>query len=334
MALLTNLLSDGVTKGAKKALSKSVKKTTKEAISDAVSDTASKALSKSLRNEIADEVTDAAIKKMPKNLTGAGVSSLEKNAGSTLDGILGRSSGITLRNAKKPVSRSLADEYADTAFAKTAREELSEIAERNNKLIGELADDADNMWFTNRELSGAKVKDLYPKNTKFLYSNPETDVPAEYPEVGRMVKEGKLRAAHGTEEWGSGPNKTKNYELTGKPLDFNEKQGLLNAIKDQLPEDEAEALALEAEDLISPDQLRLIDQPGGSVDRKIDVDKITTRKKNIKVGRPEAMVAEAVEETAPAVENPALAEEIASLREKIGAKEPIAAGGMDLKALT
>ena len=316
--VLAKLLSSGIEEGAKKALKKATKDTVSDALSDAVSKTSSKALSKTLRNEITDEVTDAAIKKMPRNLTGAGVSSLEKNAGSTLDGILGRSSGITLKNAKKPVSRSLADEYADTAFAKTAREELSEIAERNNKLIGDLADDADNMWFSKRELNGTKVKDLYPRGTKFEYYNPETDVPAEYPEVGRMVKEGKLKTAHGTDKFGSGPNATMNYELTGKPLDFNEKQGLLNAIKDQLPEDEAEGLALEAEDLISPDQLRLIDQPGGSVDRKIDVDKITTRKKNVKVNRPETMAAEAVE---PATEtiNPELAQDIADIRAKVGA---------------
>ena len=62
--------------------------------------------------------------------------------------------------------------------------------------------------------------------------------------------------------------------------------------------------------------------------KEIPVEKITSGKKNIPVNRPTEMVTDAVEETAPAVENPALAEEIASLREKIGAKEPVAAGGM------
>lgn len=330
MAILSKLLTEGSKEGAKKALKKATKDTVKDALSDAVSKSSSKAISKSLRNEITDEVTDAAIKKMPRNLTGAGVSSLEKNAGSTLDGILGRSSGITLKNAKKPVARNLADEFSDTALAKTAREELKDIADRNTALIRDLADDPDNMWFSKRELKGGKVKDLYPGNaTTRIGATPDTLIPAEYPEVDRMIKEGKLKTAHGTEKFGSGPNATMNYELTGKPLDFDEKQGLLNAIKDQLPEGEAEGLALEAEDLISPDQLRLIDQVQTPTERKIDVDKITTRKKNVKVNRPEAMVAEAVEETAPAVENPALAEEIASLREKIGAKEPVAAGGMD-----
>lgn len=289
MAILSKLLTEGSKEGAKKALKKATKDTVKDALSDAVSKSSSKAISKSLRNEITDEVTDAAIKKMPRNLTGAGVSSLEKNAGSTLDGILGRSSGITLKNAKKPVARNLADEFSDTALAKTAREELKDIADRNTALIRDLADDPDNMWFSKRELKGGKVKDLYPGNaTTRIGATPDTLIPAEYPEVDRMIKEGKLKTAQGTEKFGSGPNATMNYELTGKPLDFDEKQGLLNAIKDQLPEGEAEGLALEAEDLISPDQLRLIDQVQTPTERKIDVDKITTRKKNVKVSRPVA----------------------------------------------
>lgn len=309
MAVLSNLISSG----AKKAL----KKATKESVTDSISDISSKALTKSLRNEIADEVTDAAIKKMPKSLSGAGVSSLAPKAGSTLDGILGKSSGIALKNAKKPVARNLADEFADTALAKTAREELADIADRNTALIRGLADDPDNMWFSKRELKGGKVKDLYHGNaTARIGATPDTLIPAEYPEVDRMIKEGKLKTAHGTDKFGSGLNEMKNYELTGEPLTYGEKQGLLRAIKDELPEDEAAGLALEAEDAISPDQMRLIDQTYGSPDRKIDVEKITTRKKNVKVSRPEVMEADAVEEAKDAV-SPELAQDIADIRAKI-----------------
>lgn len=312
--VLAKLLSSGIEEGAKKALKKATKDTVKDALSDAVSKSSAKAISKSLRNEITDEVTDAAIKKMPRNLTGAGVSSLERNAGSTLDGILGRSSGITLRNAKKPVSRNLADEFADTALAKTAKTELSERAARNaerlfdfddaNELSWDIAQDVDrgikgygagDPLYENLYKIGEKQK-IHPDIT-----DAEGYIASDFEGIDYNALTPKERAAIAKDA------ATSEILLPGK---------------EDLPD-------FENEFDLSPNQARLIDQVTGSPERKIDVDKITTRKKNIKVGRPEAMVAEAVEETAPAVENPALAEEIASLREKIGAKEPAAAGGMD-----
>ena len=317
--VLAKLLSSGIEEGAKKALKKATKDTVKDALSDAVSKTSSKAISKSLRNEITDEVTDAAIKKMPRNLTGAGVSSLEKNAGSTLDGILGRSSGITLRNAKKPVSRNLADEFADTALAKTAKEEIADIAARNSRKISELDDAADISWDIARDLKEGK------KVPKWLKDD------AGYNKL-RSIGENQGIAKGLKDEYSN----INDYGIDYSKLTPQERKELWDYMKDDdnyvtptvVAEDYADE-QLEPEGLINPNQARLIDQVVGSPERKIDVDKITTRKKNIKVGRPEAMVAEAVEETAPAVENPALAEEIASLREKIGAKEPVAAGGMD-----
>lgn len=315
MATLSKLLSSGVKSGAAKAL----KKATKETVSDAVEKAATKAVSKSLRNEIADEVTDAAIKSMPKSLKGAGTSTLATKAGSTLDGLLGKSSGITLKNAKKPVARNFAEEFSDTALAKTAKQELAETAGRNTKLIEDLADDADNMWFSTRELRGQKITDGR------IGSNPNVLTKPEYPGVARMVDEGKLKPVHGTDkQFGD----MKNYGLTGKELSFEDKQNLLNAIKDELPEKEAEGLALEAEDTISPDQLRLIDQQTGGKEVKIPVEKARTRKKSINVNRATTMDAEALEPVAEAAENPALADEIASLREKIGGA-PAADAGMD-----
>lgn len=309
MALLTNLLSDGVTKGAKKALSKSVKKTTKEAISDAVSDTASKALSKSLRNEIADEVTDAAIKKMPKNLTGAGVSSLEKNAGSTLDGILGRSSGITLKNAKKPVARNLADDFADTAFAKTAKEEISDIVSRNSKKLAELDDAADVSWGIATDLKEGN------KMPKWLKDD------AGYNKL-RSIGEKQGIASRLTDEYSD----INDYGIDYAKLSPQERKELWDYMKSDdsyvTPSMVAEDFAdekLEPEGLINPNQARLIDQTYSSPERKIDVDKITTRKKNVKVNRPETMAAEAVEEPAAETINPELAQDIADIRAKVGA---------------
>ena len=317
--VLAKLLSSGIEEGAKKALRKATKDTVKDALSDAVSKTSSKAISKSLRNEITDEVTDAAIKKMPRNLTGAGVSSLEKNAGSTLDGILGRSSGITLRNAKKPVSRNLADEFADTAFAKTAKEEIADIVARNSRKMSELDDAAEISWDIAKDLKeGNKVPKWLKDDTNYNKL--------------RTIGENQGIAGGLKDEYSN----INDYGIDYSKLTPDERKELFNYMKDydsavtpyMVAEDWADE-TLEPEGLINPNQARLIDQVVGSPERKINVDKITTRKKNIKVSRPEAMTAEAVEETAPAVENPALAEEIASLREKIGAKEPVAAGGMD-----
>lgn len=324
ISALTKLLSSGLEEGVKKGAAKALKKTTKETIENAVEKSATKAISKSARNAITDEVTDAAIKAMPKSLTGAGTSTLAKNAGSTLDGILGKSSGITLKNAKKPVVKNLADEFSDTALAKTAKQEISEIAGRNNKIIKDLADDADNMWLTDIELRGSKVKDMYPKRTKLpSYQNPDAFVPAEYPEVARMIDEGKLTTRKDLEdEFGE---ITKNYELTGKELSYKDKQNLLEFMKDQMP-DEGVGITLEREDLINPDQLRLIDQTVSPRERKIAIDQISGGKKNIDVNRAATMEADALEPVAEEVGNPALGEEIASLREKIGANRPADAG--------
>ena len=307
--VLAKLLSSGLEEGAKKALKKATKSTVTDALSDAVSKTSSKAISKTLRNEIADEVTDAAIKKMPKNLTGAGVSSLERNAGSTLDGILGRSSGITLKNAKKPVARNLADEFADTAFAKTAKEEIADIAARNSRKISELDDAADISWYIARDLKeGNKVP-------KWLKDD------AGYNKL-RSIGENQGIAKGLKDEYSN----INDYGIDYSKLTPDERKELFDYMKDydsavtpyMIAEDWADE-TLEPEGLINPNQARLIDQVVGSPERKIDVDKITTRKKNIKVNRPETMVAEAVEEPAAETINPELAQDIADIRAKVGA---------------
>lgn len=307
--VLAKLLSSGIEKGAKKALKKATKDTVEDALSDAVSKTSSKAISKTLRNEITDEATDAAIKKMPRSLTGAGMSSLEKNAGSTLDGILGRSSGITLKNAKKPVAHSLADDFADTAFAKTAKEELSEIATRNSKKLAELDDAADVSWGIATDLNeGVKV----PKSLKD---------DAGYNKL-RSIGEKQGIASRLGDEYSD----INDYGIDYAKLSPQERKELWDYMKSDdsyvTPSMVAEDFAdeqLEPEGLISPDQARLIDQTYASPDRKIDVDKITTRKKNVKVNRPETMVAEAVEEPAAEAINPELAQDIADIRAKVGA---------------
>lgn len=87
MANLPALLGQEATKALTKSGTKAVSKTATKALTKAVEDVATKAATKALT------------KAGTKALTGAGVSTLAKGAGSTLDGILGRSSGLTLPNA-------------------------------------------------------------------------------------------------------------------------------------------------------------------------------------------------------------------------------------------
>lgn len=83
MAITNALIKAGqsaLTKGTEKA----IEKATQSAITKAVTDTANKAVTKAIT----------------RSLTGAGISSLSPKAGSTLDGILGRSSGLVLPETK------------------------------------------------------------------------------------------------------------------------------------------------------------------------------------------------------------------------------------------
>ena len=81
---LMKLGGEALEKGSKKAIEKVANK--------AIEEVASKAASKAL--------AQATTKGITRGLTGAGVSSLAPKAGSTLDGILGRSSGLTLPEPK------------------------------------------------------------------------------------------------------------------------------------------------------------------------------------------------------------------------------------------
>ena len=288
-----------------------------------------------LSNLAREATTKALTNSLTRGLTGAGISTLAKGAGSTLDGILGRSSGLVLPNAEKPVAINLAEKYADTPLAKTAQQELAEVADRNNKLITDLASDEDNMWFSDRELKDTRVGDLYPGNrgANRIGSNPDTIIPAEKADIAKMIKDGKLRVSDNDLSYGA----MKNYELTDKPLTYEEKNSLLEAIKEALPEEDAEGLALEAENSITPNQLRLIDQNTAPKETKIEITQPRTRKKNIDValGNKEAKlekpvstlgVENAVAET-PKTSNPDLANQIAELRSQIGSTGGSGAGG-------
>lgn len=347
--VLAKLLSSGIEEGAKKALKKATKDTVKDALSDAVSKTSSKAISKSLRNEITDEVTDAAIKKMPRNLTGAGVSSLEKNAGSTLDGILGRSSGITLKNAKKKSLKELtgykslgnALEGLDMTVDDLGKGTYKGLSRRNLATVKEgTREAADMLRSALEEQTGGLTKSQLPKLNRQQYyedtlgklSNRGGTM--KYEDVPDYMK-GHLVNANRGGEFNAINNDEVLRELFGENMDLNDAYAKyediassdMDANKVYTPENIDWGLGMQGKAKANAIEQDFADRLAGA--REIPVEKITSGKKNVAVNRPTEMVAEAVEETAPAVENPALAEEIASLREKIGAKEPVAAGGMD-----
>lgn len=347
--VLSKLLSSGIEKGAKKALKKTTKDTVKDAISDAVSKSSSKAISKNLRNEIADEVTDAAIKKMPRNLTGAGVSSLEKNAGSTLDGIVGKSSGIRLKNAAKPSLedltgyKSLGNALDDLGMSV---DDLGQgvnkgLSKRNLKTVRESTREAADMMRDAFEAqSGGLSKSSLPKLNRQQYYEDT---------LGRLSNKGGqmkyedipdyMRGHLTTANRGAGEGAINNDEvlrgLFGDDVDLSDAYARYEELassdtdfnKIYTPENVDWGLSIQDKAKKNAIEQDFADRLAGA--REIPVEKITSGKKNVAVNRPTEMVAEAVEEAAPAIENPALAEEIASLRDKIGAKEPVAAGGMD-----
>ena len=336
MALLTNLLGDGVTKGVKRALSKSVKETTKDAISDAVSDTTSKSLSKSLRNEIADEVTDAAIKKMPKNLTGAGVSSLEKNAGSTLDGILGRSSGITLKNAKKPTLQEMtgantmgdALEELGMTVDDLGKGEYKMLSRRNLKSLRDGAREAASLAEEDfsAKAGGITNKTNLPKLNRQQYYEDT---------IGKLKNKGGVMSYKDVPEY-----MNSHLETAGRGAELGSRRNddILRELFNDDTSDISELYAKyedlaqdERSNLYSPENVDtglflqgrkdaveqdFADRLGGA--REIPVEKITSGKKNIAVNRPEAMAAEAAEPTSETI-NPELAQDIADIRAKIGA---------------
>lgn len=350
MALLSKLLTDGSKEGAKKALSKAFKKTTKEAVSDAVSDTASKAVSKTLRNEIANEVADAATKKMSKNLTGAGVSSLAKNAGSTLDGIVGKSSGLTLKNAKKETLEELTG-YKSLGNALEGLgmtvDDLGEginkgLSKRNLATVRESAREASDMMRDAFESqSGGLSKSSLPKLNRQQYY--EDTIGKLSNKGGQMRYEDVPEYMRGhlvTANRGAEPNAINNddvlKELFGDDVDLNDGYAKYEELassdtnfnKVYTPENVDWGLSMQDKAKKNAIEQDFADRLAGA--REVPIEKVSTGTKKVKVGRPTTMEAEAVEAVEPVAEatagNPELANEIASLREELGSKTASGAG--------
>ena len=136
-ALLVQDAKKALTKSGSKSGSKAVSKTATKALTKAVVATATK--------DIEDTATKAATKALTKastkDLTGAGVSTLAKGAGSTLDGILGRSSGLTLPNYTLPNG-------IEIPLPKYYKNKLYDESQRNALWTKLLDDDENDILYT------------------------------------------------------------------------------------------------------------------------------------------------------------------------------------------
>ena len=259
-----------------------------------------------------DAATKATTNALMKGIAG-GV--LAKNSGSTLDGILGRSSGLVLPNAQKPAAISLAEQYKDSPLAKTAKQELAERADRNSKLLADMDEDNELSWDIAEDIDRGK-KSKYLENDP-LYENlyeiaQKQDIkPDIFDEEGYLVDERT--------------NIDYNALTPQQRADIAK-----NAEESAALVDGYETPSLESETDLNPNQMRLIDQATKTPEeRKIEVIKPRTRKKNIDValGNKEAKlekatstlgVEDAVAET-PKTTNPELSNQIAELRSQISA---------------
>ncbi len=270
-----------------------------------------------LNNLVGDVASKAVANSVAQGLTGAGISTLAKGAGSTLDGLLGRSSGIILPNAEKPVAADLAKEFEKSVLAKTAEQELAERAERNSKLLFNMDE--------HNDLSSDIAEDIERGAKKgYLEGDPLYEQLHEIatkqdikPDV--YDKDGNLT------DKGINYNILTPQERADIAKNFNESNMLL--LDDEAPQ-------LESETDIDPNQMRMIDQVSAPKETKIEVTQPRARKKNIDVvlGNKEAKIeapastpgVEDVVAEPPKTSNPALADEIAELKARVSS----AGGGM------
>ena len=359
ISALSNLLGSGmenrIRKGAVNALQKTTKKAVKETVKDAVEDSATKAITKSARNAIADSVTDAAVKAMPKKLTGAGKSTLAKNAGSTLDGIIGKSSGITLKNAKKQSLKELtgynslgeAIENMGMTVDDLGKGKYKSLSRRNLKAIKDGAQEAKILsqeameGATGGVEGGISAKTQLPKLNRQQYYDDTIGKmknrggSMSYADVPEYMQSHLVNAGRGGEA-----NSIRNDEVLR--LLFGDYDSPISDLyaryediassdidmaKTYTPDNIDMGLFMQGEAKKNAIEQDFADRLGGA--RDIPIDGGSGRAQKVKVGKPQAMtetVADAVEPVAGTVTNPQLAEDIASLRERIGTR-PVADAG-------
>lgn len=335
-------VTNAIIKTGEKALVKGSEKAIEKATTKAVTKAAEKAVNKALT------------KSVTRGLTGAGVSSLAPKAGSTLDGILGRSSGIILPEPKitpKPLSKyteevlgeplnsvgsvmdnmdyTLSDIKADKALSRKNYEIVKNNAREAADIMNPV-EDMNVLGITSKSGLPALNRQQYHEDTIGSLRLPDG---SKNPYVsGKDVPD--YMQNHLSNDTSVGNDRILR-ELFGdhdNALDMNElydryeriAQGA-NANEIYTPENIDTGIAMEGErgDAITQD---FADRVFGGK-RDIPVSSSSSGAKNVKVSRPTADmgVEEAVAET-PKATNPELANQIAELRAQIGSTGGSGAG--------
>lgn len=337
-------ITNAIIKAGEKALTKGSEKAIEKATTKAITKATEKAVNKALT------------KSVTRGLTGAGVSSLAPKAGSTLDGILGRSSGLTLPETKvAPVS------IAKEAEKLFPGENISTIGGMINKFEGSSLDKI----YRNKGLSKESYDTLKSGAREIADINNPLEQMNEFgitaksnlPTLNRQQYYedtiGKLRNPDGSKNlYVSGKdvpdymqNHLANDTTMGNDTILREFFGDHDNAKDmnELYEMyEKIAQGPNANEIYTPENIDAGVQLMGEEGRKaeqdfaerlfrgkkdIPISSSSSGAKNVKVSRPTADmgVEEAVAET-PRTTNPELANQIAELRAQIGSTGGSGAG--------
>ena len=333
-------VTNAIIKAGEKALTKGSEK--------AIEKATTKAITKATENAINKALT----KSVTRGLTGAGMSSLAPKAGSTLDGILGRSSGLTLPEPK--VTPKSLTKYSEEAFGKP----LSSIGAVMNETDLTLPELKDMLSKKNYDIVKSGAREAYDINNPLEQMN-EFGVTAKsnLPTLNRQQYYedtiGKLRNPDGSKNlYVSGKdvpdymqNHLANDTTMGNDTILREFFGDHDNSKDmnELYEMyEKIAQGPNANEIYTPDNVDMglalnsdksneitqdfADRAFGNK-RDISISGGSSPAKNVKVSRPTANmgVEEAVAET-PRTTNPELANQIAELRAQIGSTGGSGAG--------
>ena len=323
------------------ALEKGSKKAIEKVANKAIEEVASKAATKAL--------AQATTKGITRGLTGAGVSSLATKAGSTLDGILGRSSGLTLPEPK--ITPKTLAEYGKEVMGK----EYGSVGDVMDDMGLKLSDLKENLSKKNYDIvkSGAReaaainnpIEEMNVMGVRSKSQLPMLNRQQYYEDtlgkVGKGQTMSRADVPASMQRYLSDKVPRQNDSTLGELFGEYAKEGdtSLSELYDKFhsiaegpngnlvytPENIDMGIAMEGEkaDAITQD---FADRVFGGK-RDIPVYSSSSGSKNVKVSRPTADmgVEEAVAET-PKTANPDLANQIAELRSQIGSTGGSGAG--------
>jgi hypothetical protein len=311
---LIKLGEKALTKGSEKAIEKATTKAVTKATTEAVKDATTKAIVKSVAN--------------------AGTKALAPKAGSALDGIIGRSSGITLPEPKI-TPKSLSDwsegEYKDIVDVLKDDYTLKNIKNDKNlskknldilKKAGEEGSYLNSLQYDQHELSN---KSNLPKlNREQYYYDTLGDIKGKYVSAEDVPDYMQSHLSNDVD-------KRRGNDSILRDL-FRDDEASLSELYDRYDElaqganqnavytPENIELGLGLEDKKTRDALTqdFADRAYGGK-RDIDVSKVSTGTKNVKISRPKAETGAMVPAQSEAVAtSPELADDIASMKAKLG----------------